>query len=853
MNFEKTRLANGLETIFINSPGSTSATVQIWFRAGSALEEKSNEGIAHFLEHMFFKGTQTRPGAAIAHEVESFGGEINAFTSFDFTCYYINTPSSHLMQTTDILMDMVSNPMFLHDDIVPERGVVFEEYRRSQDNPNQFAFQKIQKSCFTGGYAHAILGREDTIKNFSQEQLKDFRTKFYNTNNAFLVIAGDLSQKEEIIKKVESFTMPEGEFSNFPNFTLKKKAALDVHQKDVRMMTMTLSTQAPEYDHRDAAAEDLAYNTLGHGETSRLYKNLILKGTLANSCASSTMFMAKGGIHLLRVSFPEENFSKVLSQLTKVFKELSDKGFSKEEIQKIKNQYVASKLYDKESLDSFTFSMSSTYAQTGDLNSEEDFLAQIKKTSVNGVNEAIKNILSRPFHISMQTPKHLKQADVKKTLAKFQKDLETISPRKLKEKSKLKIDKSKYDEQVKVVTLKEGIKLLYRYNPMTPTFVFHGYLKGGLTEESKKNNGIHHLLSGTIAKAYKGKTYPKLKQILEDNSASLSGFSGKNAYGMTMHGQTEHIEELLTHFLGCFITPSFPNNLINQEKKITLRGIESQKEDPIRHCFRAFSTNIFNGHPYSFNMNGTEDTVKKIKREDIIKLHNNNIKKKEILFTYCGDLSLEEVINLVTPRIKDLKKRTTKKLQKKSYKSISKHVYIPFDREQTQIFYGVPSGDLNSKENTIFKMLTSHLSGQSSELFVEVRDRQGLCYTAQPLHFNALEGGYWGIYMASGHDKITPAFKAIQDIIAKIRDNGLSEEEFNRIKVMIEGQNLINVQTNEDYANVYAVPTLQGMGVDYYHKSNKAINDLSYEDFQKQIKKVLSRKWTSVVVGRSDK
>ena len=96
MNYEVHNLKNNLETIFVDLPGTGAASAQIWFKAGSTLEDKKDHGIAHFLEHMFFKGTQTRPGAMIAHEVESFGGEINAFTSFDYTCYYINSPSSYL-------------------------------------------------------------------------------------------------------------------------------------------------------------------------------------------------------------------------------------------------------------------------------------------------------------------------------------------------------------------------------------------------------------------------------------------------------------------------------------------------------------------------------------------------------------------------------------------------------------------------------------------------------------------------------------------------------------------------------------------------------------------------------------
>ena len=149
-------------------------------------------------------------------------------------------------------------------------------------------------------------------------------------------------------------------------------------------------------------------------------------------------------------------------------------------------------------------------------------------------------------------------------------------------------------------------------------------------------------------------------------------------------------------------------------------------------------------------------------------------------------------------------------------------------------------------------MLTIYLSGQSSDLFVKVRDEMGLCYAVQPVHFNALEGGYWGIYMASGHDKVSQAINAINDIVGSIKDFGLTKSAFVQLKKMIEGQNLLNVQTNEDYANIYSIPYFQGLGLDYYHKNNQKISDMTYDKFNAEIRKILSRDWFQIVVGRED-
>lgn len=855
MQYELTTLKNNLKTLFVHSPGSTAATVQIWFRAGSALEKEDHEGIAHFLEHMFFKGTETRPGAKIAHEVETFGGEINAFTSFDYTCYYINTPNTKLNDTINILMDMVANPLFKEEDIIPERGVVFEEYRRSIDSPSQFAFAKLQASAFDGSYAHQILGREDTIKNFSQKQLHSFRNNFYNLSNALLIVAGDVSERDALSKTIEKYNLPKGPESTFPEFELKDHATVDIHQKEVGMATLTMVIKAPQYSSTDAASEDLAINCLGFGETSRLYNDLVLEKTLANVASASTMFMAKGGAHFIRLVFPHKNMAELLKKFMATIEFAIDKGLASDEIQKIKNQYLSSKVYEMESIESFSFSLGHSYAQNGDIKCEEEFIERIKGTNHKKVNQSLRNIFSKDVHISMQIPKEANLVKSKKDIAAFQSKLKTLKKSLTTNvKSKLKIERSKHDQQVQLIKVKPGVTFIYRQNKMTPTFVLQAYMRGGLTEETAKNSGTYHLLSSMLTKGHNKISYDKIKKALEENSSSISGFSGKNAYGLLMHGLSDSFQDLFPYFSGALISPDMPTKYLNHEKQLSTRALVNQKEDPVKQCFKEAQRLFFGEHPYALSPIGTEKSLKTITQKSLMATHKKNLKTQEVLVTYCGDLELHDVMETLQPLFDSLPGRKSQALKFKKYKStVGVEKFIPFNREQTQIFYGIPCGKMGSPENLYLKMLNSHLSGQSSELFVEVRDRQGLCYSAQPVHFGAIEGGYFGIYMASGFDKVKPAIAAIKDLIGRIRDNGLPEEDFNRIKTMIKGQNLINVQTNEDFASIYSVPVLQSQGLDYYYKGNKEIEDLKYADFQKNIKKVLSQKWNTIVVGRETK
>lgn len=848
MQYELIKLKNNLNTIFVDSPGRTASSVQIWFNAGSALEDEKNWGIAHFLEHMFFKGTPTRPGAKLADDVESLGGEFNAFTSFDYTCYYINMPNIHLNKAVNILMDMVANPTFKQEDLVPERGVVLEEYRRSMDSPQQFSFLKLQENSFLNGYSHPILGSEDHINNFSREQLTSFRNSFYNADNCTLVVAGDLNKKDEIINSIESYDLPRGNPADFPEFKLKDKSSVSVHSKETRMAQLYFSIKAPHFNDQEAVLEDLAINCLGHGETSRLYQALVSENTLANSVDASTMFMRDGGIHFISLSFPPESLSKVLNSLEATLKKTIN-NLNDKELDKIKNQYIASKVFEKESLESYAFALGHNLTLTGDLEADNKFLDRVKSASSVGVNSSLVNIFNRAKHLSLQLPKESDEKKAEDILNSFLKKLEKNN---FKSKSTLssKTTASKFDPTLTLTTIKEGIKLLYKQNTTSPTFVFHTYIKSGLSSETKKNNGIHNMIGRSITKGYGKFDQVTLKEELENKSIQLSGFAGKNAYGLIVHAQSEHQDIVFQHALGSLLNPSFKAKVLNHERKLVYRTLESQVENPTHACFEQASLNHFKGHPYSQPILGTKSTLKDLKQKDISAYHAKNLKNKEIVFTYCGDRPFEEIKNIIEKNIACLKPRKKANVKKKTPKYVlGKDIQIPFDREQVHILVSTQASGFTHKDYLFLKIFSSHLSGQSSELFVEMRDKQGLCYTAQPVHFAALEAGYWGIYMASGTDKVPRALTEIRKLINKYRDRGLEKEQFERIKVMLEGRELLSLQTNDDYANSLSVPILHGLGIDYYFNTNTKIHELSYEDFQAGIKKILKRKWNTITVG----
>jgi zinc protease len=853
MNIEQITLKNGLNTLLIESPHSNVTTAQIWFKAGSSLESKEDQGIAHFLEHMFFKGTKKYPDIMLAKTVESYGGEVNAFTSFDYTCYYINGPANETLTTVDVLMDMVSNPLFLEEDLGPEKGVVFEEFRRSIDNPSQLNFFNIQKAAFPKAYARAILGTEKTIKSFTRQQLIEFRKKYYNLENALLIIAGNIPNKNQLTKKIESFALPHGDYSNFAKFKLKTKPTFNIHEKAVNQSTLTFTIQAPDYIDNNSPAEDLALNCLAYGDISPLYKKLVVENSIASSIGGSTMFFSKGGCHLLRFAFPTENFDQLVTELPIILRDILKTGFSQDDVDRIRNQYIASKIYEKESIESFAFSLGHGFAQNGNIHCEDIFINQMKNVSKAEITKTLTDILNRNFHITVQNPL---QTDHKKATEKLEllsKNIKTLVLNENKKTHNYKVTTSHFDSETQCIDLKKGIKLLYRRNQQTPTFVLHAYLKGGLSYENETNGGVYNLIASNITYGYGTKKYDNLKNELERKSSYINGFSGRNAYGITLHGLSEHSDSLFQHFMSLFIKPSFPNNLLQTEKELLKRTIHIRKEDPVKKCFEEFSKLVFNEHPYARQVIGSEKSLKKITRKTLIETHANSLANNEMVITYCGDLDLDSVLEKIKPHLDSLTTRgTVKKSQlKNKIKPIkNKHLNFNFDREQTHIMIGKASYKVAKKEDLYLKVLTTFLSGQSSELFVEVRDKQGLCYSVQVLQNTSLEAGFWGVYIGTGNEKVEQAIMAIKEILNKYQKNGFTKKDFDLTKKMIKGQNLISVQTNDDYASFYSIGVLHSLGLDYQHLSYQEIDNMKLTDFNVFLQQFLKNDWNIVKVGK---
>src|SRR3989339_225179 len=197
--FQKTTLKNGLRLITANIEGTEAITALVLFKVGSRYETKSENGISHFIEHMMFKGTKKRPNTlALSKDLDRVGAEYNAFTSRDYTGYYVKVDAEKLELALDVLSDMLLNSKFEEGELEKEKGVISEEIRMYEDNPMMFIDDLFEENLFGSDHplGRSIAGTVKGINGFSRKKMIDYREKYYTPNNTVLVLTGNLKNKK---------------------------------------------------------------------------------------------------------------------------------------------------------------------------------------------------------------------------------------------------------------------------------------------------------------------------------------------------------------------------------------------------------------------------------------------------------------------------------------------------------------------------------------------------------------------------------------------------------------------------------------------------------------------------------
>ncbi len=337
------KLKNGIRVVTEEIPSIESVSVGIWINAGSRNEKKIENGIAHFLEHMAFKGTEKRSALQIAEEIESVGGFINAYTSREITCYYAKVLKNHLPLAVDILSDIISNSTFHEQEIEIEKGVIIQEIGQMKDTPDDIIFELLQKEAFADSeLGRSILGSVENINSFQRKNFINFIENNYFAEKIVLCAAGNLKHKDLCKLALSLQDIRELKKPKSKNKVLFKGGEKRVI-KDLEQAHFAVGFEAPNLKSPKLFAGKVFSVIMGGGMSSRLFQEIREKRGLCYSIGTSFDCYSDNGIFLSYAGTSGDKVKELSEVIATEFKD-SITTINETEVERAKTQLRSSLL-----------------------------------------------------------------------------------------------------------------------------------------------------------------------------------------------------------------------------------------------------------------------------------------------------------------------------------------------------------------------------------------------------------------------------------------------------------------------------------------------------------------------------
>lgn len=344
-------LPNGVRVVTERLDAVRSAALGIWVKGGSRQETPEESGAAHFIEHMLFKGTEKRTAADIADETDAIGGQMNAFTTKECTCFYVRALDDHLPQALDILWDMVYASSFDQEAVETERGVILEEIDMYEDTPDDLCGEKLSAAVYPdNALGRPILGCRETLDGMTGAFLKEYHDKHYRADNTVVALAGSFSDAvlEDIRRRFS--TLPTGQLP--PIIPAHYTPAFVMTPKTIEQNHLILAFPGLSYMSPRRFALQLLSSILGSGVSSRLFQQVREQQGLCYSVYSYGAGNAETGIYCIYTALNRETEGKALETIRRVVAEFKANGPTEAELERAREQSKANIVMGLESTQS---------------------------------------------------------------------------------------------------------------------------------------------------------------------------------------------------------------------------------------------------------------------------------------------------------------------------------------------------------------------------------------------------------------------------------------------------------------------------------------------------------------------
>jgi len=816
-DFTVQKLPSGQTVVVQEVRNNPLVTIDTWVRTGSIDETEANSGVAHFLEHLFFKGTKKHPVGEFDRILESKGAVVNAATSKDFTHYYITIPSEYFDTAIELHADMLSNPQIPRKELEKERKVVLEEISKDANTPSKKVYNNLNDMLYSHHpYKRRVIGSADVISTIRREEILDFFNEHYAPSNLITVVVGDVDT-ENVIKKVsENFTT---ECKKNKNKTYRRELPLFVQKRKIEYLDtqsgyMMIGFRGVNISHNDTFALDVLSQILGGGKSSRFYKNIKEQKGIAYSISASNASFRDDGIFYVNANFVPTNAEKLEKSIFEEIKNIQKYGVTEEELLTAKKMIEQETYYSRESTSNISSELGYIMTLTGNVDLYKTYVENIKKVTAKDVQIAAQRFLGvNKSAVSIALPKKSEQIAEKKT--------ETHTAQKLSERN----GSSKYIVDNKAT-------LIINNHENNDIISMQIIAKGG--EFLEKIPGEAMLTAGAMLKGTQKYSAQELAQLMEENGIEILPSADEDYFSISVKTTTAQIDlalELVDEIINNAVYDDYE---IEKKRSEILNKIRQQRDVPMNIALEAFKTLIYENSVYSNTNTVLEKTLPKITRAGILNYYNKIFDAKNVIVSINGHVDNQKMIDKFGQILKDKKMpifnySNYKVTKLNSSKTVSKTIK---DLETSWLFLGWQTSGVNDKKDFVtLKVINTILGGgMSSRMYKNLREQDGLAYQLGSNYSPKALGGFFLTYIGTKPETLDYSKEKINQEIERLKMEFVSDTELKDAQERLKGGFIIAMETNAEKASVLGMFEAMGFGYDFLDEYVKMIDDTTASD-----------------------
>ena len=804
-SIHRTVLPNGLTVLVQEDRTAPVVAIVTYVKAGYFDETDDENGLAHALEHMFFKGTKQRGVGDIAKETKASGGYLNAHTIYDNTTYYTVLPSSGFAKGLEIQADAYANSVIDSLELSKEMEVIIQEAKRKSDSPSAVATETLYEMLHD---AHRMrrwrIGREPGLRSFTRDKMNGFYRNFYRPGNTILSISGDVDPADALRRVTELYGGLEGgEAVRNPGSAEPERKGFRYRELsgDIAQTQLVIGWRTPGTLDPDTAVLDVAASVLATGRASRLYR-AVREKKLASSVSAYDYTPTEIGVFVVHAETEPENAAEAAAVIWDQLHQLRVGALEEDELTRVRRIFEARWVRRLETAEGRANYLAEWEA-LGGWRLGEEYFESFMSASADDVQRVTRKYLAeeraaaliyRPASSSVVAQD---ATDMRRLLAAAQSErLASIPARKVSLPSETKpVEFEKEEAGVSVFRTAEGIPVLIRRKAGTPMASIGVFIVGGAVEEEESEAGLTLLTARTMLKGTTTRTAAQIAEDAEMLGGTISASAGSDSFGWSFSVPKARLPEALELMGDVIQRPTIPDESFETERTVALSNVAMLRDDMYRYPMRLAASVAFGGHPYGRPVMGTEESLRAVSAERAREWHKTKVLESAAVIGIVADLDVKEAADLVALEFGSLELEKGPKVGKPRWPKSVKIAAESRDKAQTAIALAFPAPARTDDARFAAALIATVASGLGGRFFDELRDKQSLAYSVQAAVSEKRVAGMFLSYIATSPDKEGIAREGLLAEFEKLRDQAVTAEELSRAKEYVVGSHAISQES----------------------------------------------------------